>query len=144
MQTIIIAVLAFLAAGTAVGVIIHHTIKKKRWYAPYEEPLLVAISAIKHGKSVPHEDTPADAFHDGEVLSSEDGRELGIVEETEKGTSVLAKDLSIFPEGRVWYRTGIQIDDLTWSALWGAVESSEKTKKAKEKTEEKSCQYISP
>lgn len=144
MQTIIIAVLVLLATGTAVGVIIHRTIEKTRWYAPYEEPLLIAISTIKHGKSVPHEDTPADVFHDGEVLSSEDGRELGIVEETENGTSVLAKDLSIFPEGRVWYRTGIRIDDLTWSALWGVAESKEKTKKAKEKTQEKSCQYISP
>lgn len=142
-QTIIIAVLALLAAGIEAEVI-HKTIEKAHWYAPYEEPLLDAISAIKHGKSVPHEDTPADAFHDGEVLSSEDGRELGIVEETENGTSVLAKDLSIFPEGRVWYRTGIQIDDLTWSALWGVAESSEKTKKTKEKAEEKSSQYISP
>lgn len=134
MQTIIIAVLVLFAAGTA----IHKTIEKTRWYAPYEKPLLAAISAIKRGKSVPHEDTPADAFHDGEVLSSEDGRELGIVEETENGMSVLAKNLSVFPEGRVWYRTGIQIDDLTWSALWGVVESSEKTKKAKERAEEKS------
>lgn len=144
MQTIIIAVIALLAAGMIFEITIHRTIEKTHWCATYEEPLLTAISTIKHGKYVPHEDTPADNFRDGEVLSSEDGRELGIVEETENGTSVLAKDLSIFPEGRVWYRTGIQIDDLTWSALWGAVESSEKTKKAKEKTEEKSRQYISP
>ena len=139
MQTITIVILILLGTGTAAGVIVYKTIKKARWYAPYEEPLLAAIGTIRRGGSVPHENTPADTFRDGEVLSSEDGKELGIVEETETGISVLAKDLSIFPEGRIWYRTGIQIDDLTWSALWGAVESKEKTKKAKKKTEEKSC-----
>lgn len=142
MQTLIFAVLVIVMAGTATIYAISKN--RKTWYAPYEEPLLAAIGTIRRGGSVPHEEKPADTFRDGEVLSSEDGKELGIVEETETGISVLAKDLSIYPEGRTWYRTGIQIDDLTWSALWGAVESKEKTKRAKEKTEKKSCQYIVP
>ena len=63
------------------------------------------------------------------MLASVDGKEIGLVEKAGDVTQVLAGDLSCFPEGRVWYRTGIQIDDLTWSVLWGTAGRGAKIEK---------------
>lgn len=98
-------------------------------YHPYEGPLLAAISTVRRGGYVPHEDAPAENIQDGEVLASVDGKEIGLVEKAGDVTQVLAGDLSCFPEGRVWYRTGIQIDDLTWSVLWGTAGRGAKIEK---------------
>lgn len=95
----------------------------------YEDPLLQAIGTLKRGGYVPHEDAPAENSQDGEVLASVDGKEIGLVEKAGDVTQVLAGDLSCFPEGRVWYRTGIQIDDLTWSVLWGTAGRGAKIEK---------------
>lgn len=98
-------------------------------YPPYEGPLLSAIGTVRRGGYVPHEDAPAENIQDGEVLASGDGKEIGLVERTGDRFLILAGDLSCFPEGRVWYRTGIQIDDLTWSVLWGTAGRGAKIEK---------------
>ena len=137
MQNLIVSIAVFFVlaiVGIAASYLVYKLVDKTRWYAPYEEPLLAAIGIIRQGGCVSHEENPADGLSDGEVVTSADGRELGIVEETESGTSVLAKDHSVFPDDRKWYRTGIRIDDITWSALWGAIESDENTQRTKRAT----------
>lgn len=96
---------------------------------PYEDPLLQAIGTLKRGGYVPHEDTPAENIRDGEVLASGDGKDMGLVERSGDRILVLAGDLSCFPEGRVWYHTGIRSDEITWSVLWGTAGSRAKIEK---------------
>ena len=98
-------------------------------YHPYEGPLVAAICTVRCGGHVPHEDTPAENIRDGEVLASGDGKDMGLVERSGDRILVLAGDLSCFPEGRVWYHTGIRSDEITWSVLWGTAGSRAKIEK---------------
>lgn len=128
MQIIRNAVPAVVGLGTAAVITVKRLIDRAGRYAPYEDPLLEAIHTLKNGGTIAHETSPVKEFHEGEVLTSADGKELGIAEMTENSITVLAKDLSAFQETRSWYRTGIRSDDITWSVLWGLAERRQKTK----------------